>query len=127
MTGVAHNSSKRCSPAQRATTLSLVCVCRLWVEPHSPIPSCVLRACIALGNLGKGHVDLLPRLSSSLVANAIPCLAAYQVSTERGARRTACQYLARLQTEMKTRHKAVVSGLTFASACTKAKLQDDEV
>ena len=105
-----------------STSYNFVSCLRVQIMGGAALSNPVVRAACMhrLGNLGKGQVDLLPRLSSSLVANAIPCLAAYQVSIERGARRTACQCLARLQTEMKTRHKAVVSGLTFASACSKA-------
>ena len=62
MTGVAHNHSKRYSPAQRATTLSLESCLRMQIMGGAALSNPVVRAaCMhsTLGNLGKGHVDLL--------------------------------------------------------------------
>ena len=108
MAGEAHNSCKRCSTAQRALLFSAGADYGWSCSLQSRRACCMHAQHSAIW----ARVMLISLLGYCLaLSQAIPRLAAYQVSIGRGARRTACQYASgSVADPKKIRHKAVVSG-----------------
>ena len=108
MAGEAHNSCKRCSTAQRALLFSAGADYGWSCSLQSRRACCMHAQHSAIW----ARVMLISLLGFCLaLSQAIPRLAAYEVSIGRGARRTACQYdLARLQTERRFDTKPLCQG-----------------